>query len=58
MIMRDIVQEETTDPSEEISIAGGESTADEGEFTFAIVRYGGIGVLEEYDHHYPVITQL
>jgi hypothetical protein len=47
-----VVEEETADPAQYRSVNGGNDTAKEGPFWFAIVRYRRIGVVQKRAHHY------
>jgi hypothetical protein len=53
MIMRNIVQEVTTNPAEERSIDSCQSTTKESPFSTSIVRDGGIGVVKVCEHYNP-----
>jgi hypothetical protein len=62
MRLRDTVSGESSNPSheraeftEEITVHGGEGTTRESEFSRAVMREEGIGMLKESDQHEPVV---
>jgi hypothetical protein len=58
VIVRDVVEEETTNPAQERAIDSGSSSTKESPLLVAVMRYGRIGVLEVREHDDPVVGQL
>ena len=55
MVMRDIVEEETTGPAEKRSVDSGYGTADKGPLFLTVVRDARVGVVEVREHDNPVV---
>ena len=58
VVVRDVVQEEAAGPAEQRAVDGRDGAAEEGPLLAAVVRDGRVRVVQEGEHHDPVVREL
>jgi hypothetical protein len=58
MVMRDVVEEETSSPSQKGPVNGGNGSSEERPLLVAIMGNGGVRMMEIGKHNNPVVRKL
>lgn len=58
VVVADVMEEEPSHPPKKRSVDGTNCASEEGPFSLPIMRNGGIGMMEEGEHHNPMVDEL